>query len=195
MVLQFGVHGLVDINNMKKTFIIIIALFSLTSCRWFTEGFGSPFIANAGFKIPPGSPAFQAGFKDGCNQIFYSRGNSFYRAMHRYHYDTKMSGNKEYRFGYKRGISFCFNTVISGSAGPVGAADKYLFPAGDPAGMTAMNYNNTVGGMFDGLGGPINPGLGSLDAQYDLLAGSGSSSAFGANPLWAGGSSGQFFGQ
>lgn len=182
---------------MRNIFLLTILVFSLTSCRWFTEGFGSPFITMASFKLPNGSPAFQAGYKDGCNQIYYSRGNSFYRALHKYHYDTKMSGNKEYRFGYKRGISYCFNTVISGTAGPVGSADKYIFPVSDPANMTLTEANgwNAVTQLFGGLKAPGNPTGSNLDSQYEVWSGGSGGAVFTANPLWAGGSKGQFFGQ
>ncbi len=142
------------------------------------------------FKIPEGTPAFKRGYRDGCSQILYSRGNMFYRFKHRYHYDTKMNGNAEYRFGYKRGISYCFNSITPGVTSP----DRMLFQHKDP--ILAMDYNNTAGGMFDGVD-PFIPAadFGGLDGVFKVWSGSGSNSALSANPLWAGGSSGQFFGQ
>ena len=111
-------------------------------------------------------------------------------AGHKYNYNTKLNGNSEYRFGYTRGKSFCFNYIVGG----VSSFDRMLFPHKDP--IVAQDYNTTVDGMFGGVDSPI-PAAdnGGLNGLFDMWAGSGSTSALGANPLWAGGSSGQFFGQ
>lgn len=150
----------------------------------------------AGFKVPAGTPVFQQGFRDGCSQLFYSRGNGYYRWKHNYNYDLKMMRNNEYALGHKRGISFCFNFIVPG----VTAADRMLFPNFPRAGggsdnFLAMSYENT--GAFDNNGlsiFDIESG-GGLNEAFRVFSGSGTSSAFGANPFWAGGSSGQIFGQ
>lgn len=189
-------------RDLKKFFLIFIFVF-FTSCRWFLDA-TSPFIMGGGFKVPPGTPAFQQGYRHGCSQIFYSRGNYFYRWRYKYEYDPKMNGNPEYRFGYARGRAYCFQYIINPASAATGSSDMYLFPHKEDSGFIgggfgAMDYNTTVSGMFGGLGTPINvnPGNG-FDAIFDVLQKGGSGSgktAFGADPFWAGGSSGQFFGQ
>ncbi len=168
--------------------ILITLLLFISCCRWL-ENASTPYTIGAGFKVPPGTPAFQQGYRDGCSQIFYSRGNSFYRWRHKYQYNPKMNGNSEYRFGYKRGGSFCFNFITPGVTAP----DRYIFPNKDP--ILAMDYNKT--GFFEGPLDAFIPQAewGGLDGVYKVWSGSGGDSVFGANPLWAGGSSGQFFGQ
>lgn len=173
---------------MAKKILIIILIFSISSCRWFKEA-TLPYTFASKFKVPPGTPAFRQGYKDGCSFLFYARGNGFYRFMHKYKYDPKMNGNPEYRFGYKRGISFCFNFIVPG----VKSADRYIIPY-DVA-ITAGDINK-VGFFESGVDAfiPQAPG-GGLDGVFQTWSGSGGNSVFGANPLWAGGSKGQFFGQ
>ncbi len=179
--------------------ILFLAVFCFfTSCRWFSDADLS-YIAGTNLPIPPGTPAFKLGYKHGCEQLFYSRGNGLYRSRYSYNYDPKLNGNTEYRFGYARGKSFCFNYVIQGSSGPVGGSDLYLFPNKDAngfvsGGIAAANYDSTAAGMFDGWGGPVDSG--GFDGIYvGVLQNAGSGAVFTANPLWAGGSTGQFFGQ
>jgi len=183
------VHIFLVIDNFMIRYFFLIILLFITSCRWVSDA-STSYAIGTGFKVPPGSPVFQQGFKDGCSQIFYSRGNMFYRWRHKYNYNTKLNGNSEYRFGYTRGKSFCFNYIVGG----VSSFDRMLFPHKDP--IVAQDYNTTVDGMFGGVDSPI-PAAdnGGLNGLFDMWAGSGSTSALGANPLWAGGSSGQFFGQ
>lgn len=168
---------------------LLISLF-LPSCRWFMES-STSYSIGAGFKVPPGSPTFQRGYRDGCSQIFYSRGNMFYRWRHGYNYDPKLNRNAEYRFGYKRGISFCFNFIVSGVTSP----DRMIFPDKTlGASMAAMSYNET--GLFGGVEAVPVPSIGGgFNDMFGVWAGSSTTSALGANPLWAGGSKGQFFGQ
>lgn len=174
----------------------------MTSCRWFTDA-GLSYIAGTNLPIPNGSQAFRLGYKHGCEQIFYSRGNVLYRTRYSYNYDPKLNGNTEYRFGYARGKSFCFNYVIQGVSGPVGGSDLYLFPYKDSSGfiaggIAAGNYNDTVDSMFDGLGAPVNVTGGGFDGIFNMLTkgGGGTGKAtFEGDPIWSGGSSGQFFGQ
>lgn len=180
---------------MKKhplKILTLLAFFAITSCRWFTGDATEVFLRNFGVPNPPGSPIFKKGFKHGCSQILYSRGNYFYRLMYKYEYDTSLNYNKDYRFGYKRGYNVCFLAIISSK---MPSFDKALFPAGggNDAGTgfySQTNYNKTSG-MFDGIlnstfGGDINGVVENL--------GSGGS-VIDAHPLWAGGSSGQIFGQ
>lgn len=191
--------------NFWKIFLLLILILP-SGCRWFTDA-ALPYMAWTKLPIPPGTPAFQLGYKHGCEQIVYSRGNMFYRSRYNYHYDPKMNGSPEYRFGYARGKSFCFNYVISPASGPHAAPDRFLFPYKEAngfisGGIVADSWENTTGpanaNMFSGVGAPIqvNPGNG-LDALFTMWTSAerGGKSALGADPFWAGGSSGQFFGQ
>lgn len=170
-----------------RIFLILLTVLSLSSCRWFTDG-GTPYTFMSKFKVPQGTPAFQQGYRDGCSFLFYARGNGYYRFMHKYKYDPKMNGNPEYRLGYKRGISFCFNFIVPG----VKSIDKYIIPYDNA--ILAKDYNDT--GFFEkGVDAFIPQSEGGLDAVFGIWSGRGKSSVFGADPLWAGGSKGQFFGQ
>lgn len=174
-----------------RIFIILFTALMLSSCRWFTEA-STPYTFMSSMKIPQGTPAFQQGYRDGCSFLFYARGNGYYRTVYKYKYNPKLNGNPEYRFGYKRGISFCFNYIVPG----VKSIDQFIFPYKDP--IVAGNINDT--GLFGKQKGgldafiPQAPDSG-LNGVFSAFSGSGSNSVFGANPLWAGGSKGQFFGQ
>ncbi len=170
--------------------LLITVLLAISSCKWFS-GASWPYMSGVSFDIPEdASPTFKKGYRDGCSQILYSRGNMFYRFKHQYQYDVKMNNNPEYRLGYKRGISFCFNSITPG----VYSFDRMLFFHKDP--LLAGNYNDTGGGLFGGVESPVPAAeWGGLDGVVRGWSGTGGNSSMGANPLWAGGSSGQFFGQ
>jgi hypothetical protein len=174
--------------------LIIVLSLQLGGCKWFTNA-GTPYFQWTNFKIPEGTAAFKQGYKDGCSTVLYSRGNGFYRTRYQYRYDTKMIDNPEYRFGHSRGYSWCFQTILTGQTN--GSFDKYINPGGYDPTFNANNINNAWGGMFEGLDAPIkvNPGNG-FDAMFGVWSGSGTGgSVFSSDPLWAGGSKGQFFGQ
>jgi len=170
--------------------LIILLFFTTSSCRWFSGDATDNFLRNFNIPNPPGSPNFKKGFKHGCSQILYSRGNFFYRAMFGYQYDTSLNYNKDYRFGYKRGYNACFISII---ASKMPSFDKALFPAGGGNDIGMGFYNQTdydaTSGMFDGI---LNSGFGGdVGGVVDNVGGG----VLNANPLWAGGSKGQFFGQ
>jgi len=179
---------------MKMLFkiLLVLSILSLNSCRWFTSDATDNFLRNFNVPKPPGTKIFQQGFKDGCSQILYSRGNFFYRTMFSYRYDTSLNYNKDYRFGYKRGYNACFLSII---ASKIPSFDKALFPAGGGNDIgtgfySQTNYDNTSG-MFDGtlnssFGGDVNGVLENLGSGGGVMS---------ENPLWAGNSKGQIFGQ
>ncbi len=182
----------------RRCFFVSIAIFSLLlflpSCQWFSSA-GTPYFTMTNFKVPDGTPAFKSGFKDGCGAVLYSRGNIFYRSRYKYRYDPNMTGNSEYRFGHSRGYSWCFQKVLQG---PVASFDKYLYTSGYDKTFSAKDINEAWGGMF--LDGPMkygpdstNKGLNSMMSVWQTGI-DGESSAFGSNPLWAGGAKGQFLG-
>lgn len=180
-------------RKLAKIFSILLLALSLNSCLWFTRDATDNFLRNFNVPNPPGTPNFKKGFKDGCSQILYSRGNFFYRMMFSYHYDTSLNYNKDYRFGYKRGYNACFLTII---ASKMPSFDKLLFPMGGGNDIgtgfySQMDYNDTTSGMFGGIlnssfGGDMNGVVENLGSGGGVLE---------ANPLWAGGSKGQIFGQ
>ncbi len=184
---------------------LLILLLFLSGCEWITSA-GSPYYAGTDFKIPDGTPAFQQGFKDGCSSGSYARGNYFYRMRYGYRYDANMVGNPEYRFGHSRGYTWCFTHINPQVLGPQSSAFNYLFPRGTTFDFTTGD----IGGMWDGMfgGGSLGEnGSGNFIApktpgglegvvntwKYGI---DGSSTLFNNKELlWAGGSSGQIFGQ
>ena len=180
---------------MKKFFLVIFFSLNIFSCKWLGDA-GSPFYSMTKIKVPKGTPAFQKGYRDGCETVTYARGNPFYKTIYKgYRYDPKMIGNSEYKFGHSRGIAFCFMQVISN---PHSSFDNYLNYY-DPT-MMAQDWNTVGDGLFDGgvfSQSVTTPGNG-IDGIFDVLqkgGGGTTGSAFSSNPFWAGGSVGQFFGQ
>lgn len=172
--------------------LFVVSVFSLSSCRWFTRDATDNFLRNFNVPKPPGSPIFLKGFTDGCSQILYSRGNFFYRTMFSYKYDTSLNYNKDYRFGYKRGYNACFLSII---ASKMPSFDKALFPGGSGNDIGTGFYNQTnyddTSGMFGGI---LNSGFGGdVNGVLENLGSGGG--VIDANPLWAGNSKGQLFGQ
>lgn len=178
---------------MKKITSLILFLIQLTSCQWFST-IGSPFYTMTNFKIPDGTPAFQQGFKDGCSTSTYARSNVLYRSRYGYRYDPKMIGNAEYRFGHSRGYTWCFQQSIAGATGALGSWDRYLHPYGYDTTFSSGDINSAWGGFFKGSGSLAQPAGGDVGGFMGTLTNS-SGSVMNSNPLWAGGSSGQIFGQ
>lgn len=168
--------------------LLLFTFLFFSSCR-FIESADTPFTMGAGFKVPAGTPVFKQGFRDGCSTLFYARGNGFYRWKHKYRYNPKMHHNPEYRLGYKRGMSYCFNTIVPG----VTSADRHLVYNRTDDSMLAKDYNKT-GFFSEGLGFPGQTS-GGLSSVLTTFWGTGENSVMGGNILWAGGSKGQFFGQ
>lgn len=187
---------MVIFKNLAKRllFILVLMLLIPTSCSWI-KGAGSPFFSMSNIKIPDGTPAFKAGFKDGCSSGTYSRGNMFYRNRYKYRYDPKMTGNSEYRFGHSRGYSWCFTKI---NRHLTASFDKYLYNGDYHETFRARDINSAWDGMF--LDGPMKYGPDSSGKGLNAMMSvwqtgiDGKSSALGSNPLWAGGAEGQFFG-
>ncbi len=195
--LQSGVrYSLVISKTMSNLikFLLLILLLQSGGCKWISAT-SKPYFFGTGFKVPPGTPVFQQGFKDGCSTILFARGNGFYRARNDYHYDEKLAGNPEYRFGHSRGQSWCFQTIIGANA--FVSFDRYILPYGNNSvfDMSAGDINNTWDGAFNGLNPSTTGSIGSLNGIFQLWSGGESGGVFSANPIWAGGSKGQIFGQ
>jgi hypothetical protein len=180
---------------MKLLFYFIILLLTLSSCKMFNKG-GMATYSMLKFKIPEGTPTFRQGYKDGCESALYSRGNVLYRSIYKYRFDPKLIGNAEYRLGHSRGYGFCFPTAASPVTGPQSSFDRFINPYGYDSGFNAGNINDTWGGGFNGIMGSSLTGNG-FNGIFDVLqkgGGGTGESALGGNPLWAGGSRGQFLG-
>lgn len=179
---------------MIKKLILILALLQLSSCEWFKH-IGSPFYAWTKIKVPDGTPAFQQGFRDGCSTSTYGRSNVLYKNLYGYKYDPAMIGNSEYRFGHSRGYTWCFQQSLSGVSGPNASWDRYISPYGYDATFSSGDIGNAWGGFFGGTGGSLGASVGGdVGGFMGTLTNSGGS-VMNSNPLWAGGSSGQIFGQ
>ncbi len=178
----------------KKLLIFILFLYTLCSCKWFGN-IGSPFYAMTDIKIPDGTPAFQQGFRDGCSTSTYARNNVLFRNRYGYKYDPKMIGNAEYRFGHSRGYTWCFQQSLAGVTSTAGGSwDRYMHPWGYDATFSSGDINSAWGGFFKGNGSLAHSAGGDVGGFMGTLTNS-NSSVMSANPLWAGGSSGQIFGQ
>jgi len=178
----------------KILFIIILAI-NISGCRWFS-GSGLSFVAFTDIRIPPGTPKFKKGFKDGCGSVLHSRGNIFYRSIYTHSFDPKLIDDSEYSFGYKRGYSYCFQRQF-GIFG--GGADQYLAnPPSFTQGMGPGSIDLTVnpdGAARSPLGGAIVPDSG-LDGVvgYTTTNKLGNTGVFGAYPTWGSQTTGQNFG-
>lgn len=181
----------------------------LFCCRYFTAA-STPYYSWTNFKVPDGTPTFQKGYRDGCSSILYARGNDFYRSRYSYKYDTAMIGNTEYRFGYQRGWSWCFQTILAPQTGPRGGGlGKFLFVYGNESyGFDSAPNSINSTGLFGDIDGNTafatslsNPGSG-VNAMFDVFqkgtdaggVGGKGETTFGTNPLWSGGSRGGFLG-
>jgi hypothetical protein len=186
--------------KIVKLFFLVILL-ELSGCKWITTA-TTPVFMFSNVKLPDGSPAFQKGFEAGCKTVLYSRGNIWFRTRYKYTYDPKMIGNPEYRFGHSRGYTACFHAIVGMNQS---SFDRYIAPGTGPGGgfgygvfdMKAGDIQGAWGGFFGdtGIQNIINVPDGGLNGNFTLLSGGGGGGVLTANPLWAGGSSGQFFGQ
>lgn len=205
-----GVQLSVAFNKIMARFIkhtlLILLLFQIAGCRWFSSA-STSYFTWTNFKVPEGTPTFQKGYKDGCSTVLYARGNDYYRTRYSYRYDPTMIGNTEYRFGHQRGYTWCFQNILSGVTGH-GPIDKFIFPHGADSltgglDYTPNNINNQ--GLFGAQGAASNAFTSSNNSVDDMFgiwqkgtdgtgAGGAGETVFGTNPLWAGGSKGWWLG-
>ncbi len=151
---------------MKKIIIILILLFT-SSCRWFADSkFTDHNLAFTNIRVPPGTPNFQKGYKDGCSTVLYSRGYGLYRTRYDYKFDPELIDDPEYFFGRKRGYNYCFGYITGGSGHFSGGWDRYLFAQGSTGfNMGKGNLNNTAlggGVLSDKISGGVGGFLGVL---------------------------------
>jgi hypothetical protein len=179
----------------EKVLALIFLLQVTTSCDWLTS-FQTPYLMGTSYKIPDGTPSFQSGYKDGCGTVLSTRASTFYRSKYKHNYNPSLISNPEYRFGYQRGYTYCFHAVVTAVEGPHASSDRYFFTYGNNRGfeMNGGDVNEAWGGFFGGAPSQIDVST-NFNSIVGVWGGSETNSAFGANPLWAGGSKGQFFGQ
>jgi hypothetical protein len=155
-----------------KTIAIITLLFFITSCKWIT-GAKVHNLAFTNIRVPPGTPNFQKGYKDGCSTVLYSRGNTFYRTKYSYRLDADLIDDSEYYFGRKRGYNFCFG-YITGASGHLSKGwDAYIYGQGTPFDMGKGNINDTVIGRPSGSQGGKTANV--FDTWGDMKGGVGGS--------------------
>jgi hypothetical protein len=135
--------------NMVKSFLILLLLVSVSSCKWFSSS-SLPNLAFTNIKVPAGTPNFKKGFKDGCSTVLYSRGFGLYRARYSYSFHPELIDDPEYYFGRKRGYNFCFGYVAGSSGHFAKGWDGYIYAQGTPFDMGAGNINDTVIGRASG---------------------------------------------
>lgn len=171
---------------MKIFLFIITLLLSLSSCKWFTEA-KLPQLAFTNIEIPPGTPNFQKGYKDGCSTALYARGYGPYRMRYKYALDASLIDDSEYIFGRKRGYNYCFVYIAGASGHFSGGWDSYLYGQGTPFNMGKGNLNDTqIGGnVFDSWGDMAGGVSGSLDVlQSNRINGTSKTSVFGGPMFW-----------
>jgi hypothetical protein len=92
--------------------IIIFSILFLNNCQWFIAA-DTTFLYGTDIKIPDGTPIFKEGFRDGCETVLNSRGNTFYRTRYDgFRFNPDYIRNSEYKFAVSRGYGFCFNYIL-----------------------------------------------------------------------------------
>jgi hypothetical protein len=122
-------------SNIIKILSVVLILL-LANCEWFRVA-DTAFLAGTNIKIPEGTPIFKKGFKDGCETVLNSRGNSFYRTRYDgFKYSPQYIDNAEYKFAVSRGYGYCFNYVI-----------RYLGEGSDAFIVSPSNFNWGLGSI------------------------------------------------
>jgi len=176
---------------MKKIFYLLIIL-TLSSCKFFT-GAKRYHLANTNYTVPDGTPTFQQGFRDGCENGIHSRGNSLYRTKYSsYQYHPDLIDNPEYQFGYGRGYGWCFTLNTAGGHG--GGFDSFIYGKGVPFDMNKGSIDSTVNYETGSWKNPLNVQTGGLDGVLQSVQSPKGWSAFSSHPLYGTPSSNQVFG-
>ncbi len=150
-------------------------------------------LANMNYTVPDGTPIFQQGFRDGCENGLYSRGNSLYRSKYSsYQYTPSLIDNPEYKFGYGRGYGWCF--ILNTTGGHSGGADAFIYGKGTPFDMGRGNIDGTLNYETGSWKNPLNVQGGGLDGVLQSTQSPKGFTAFGSHPLYGTPSSNQVFG-
>lgn len=161
-------------------------------------------LAFTNYYVPEGTPIFQQGFKDGCENGLYSRGNGIYRTRYggTYKYHPELIDNPEYQFGISRGYSYCFtyNTAggmsasNTGSGMSLGSSDAYIYGKGVPFDMGRTNYDRTVNYEEGTWSNPFNVSGGGVDGVFGNITKPKGFGVFNSHPLYGTPNDQQIFG-
>jgi len=155
-----------------------------------------PNLAFTGYEVPEGTPIFQKGYRDGCENGLFSRGNNLYRARYGsggFRYDGDLIDNPEYRFGVSRGYGYCF-TLFTAGGQSTGGWDNYILPKGSQFDMGRKSIDGTVNYEVGHWKNAANVQYGGLDAIFGVASKPKGFSVFGSHPLYGTDSGNQLFG-
>ncbi|MFT6331880.1 MAG: hypothetical protein ACJAW3_000200 [Lentimonas sp.] len=177
---------------MIKKLILILILLSFSNCKAVT-GARRYFYLGTQYSVPDGTPIFQKGYRDGCENGIYSRGNAFYRTKYNgYNYDYSLIENPEYKFGYGKGYGYCFTTNTVGGHS-LGGSDAFIYGKGVPFDMGRGNIDDTLNYETGHWSNPFASGKG-LDGVVDSIQSPKGFSVFGSHPLYGTTNEKQIFG-
>ena len=118
----------------------------------------------------------------------------YQKHINKFKYDPALIGNTEYRFGQKRGYSWCFQQAQSANSGAIGSWERSIHPYGYDTTFNSGNIGSAWDGFFGHSGALGEKAGGDVGGFMGVLNGGGSG-VFGGDPLYSGGSKGQIFGQ
>ncbi|MFT4718790.1 MAG: hypothetical protein ACI9IL_001131 [Rickettsiales bacterium] len=96
----------------RSACLIFVTTLIVSGCQWL-KGADTTFLSGTNIKIPEGTPTFKKGFRDGCESVLSSRGNTFYRTRYKgFKYDPRLIDDSEYKFAVSRGYGVCFNYIL-----------------------------------------------------------------------------------
>ncbi len=177
---------------MFRKIFLLISLLSFSSCKFFT-GADSYFFMGTNYQVPDGTPAFQQGWKDGCENGIYTRANTFYRTKyHKFNYQPSLIDNPEYKFAYGRGYGYCFSMNTSGAHS--GGYDAFIYGRGTPFDMGQGNIDGTVNYETGTWNNPLNTNSGGIDGVWGAAQSPKGFSLFSSHPLYGTPNSNQIFG-
>jgi hypothetical protein len=174
-----------------KIFLLIAILF-LSNCKLFT-GSRRYLVANTNYSIPDGTPVFQQGWRDGCENGLYSRGNTFYRTKYNgFQYSPDLMDNPEYKFGYGKAYSYCFTLNTAGEHS--GGFDAFIYAKGAPFDMERTSIDRTVNYEVGSWSNAANVKHKGVDGNFDAIQSPKGFSVFGSHPLYGTTNEKQIFG-
>lgn len=149
------------------------------------------------YTIPDGSPMFQKGWKDGCENGLYSRANALYRTKYNdFNYDPSSIDNPEYRFGYGKAYGYCFTMNTAGGHGApgLGGADAFIYGRGVPFDMGRKSIDETLNYEAGSWNNAATVKFNGVDGNFDAITKSKGFSVFGSHPLYGTPNDQQIFG-
>jgi hypothetical protein len=176
---------------MIKIFSIILIL-TLSGCKLFS-GSSRYVFANMNYAIPDGTPTFKQGWKDGCENGIFSRGNTLYRTKYSgFKYTTELIDNPEYKFAYGRAYGYCFTMNTAGAH--TGGFDSFIYARGTPFDMGRGNIDDTVNYETGSWKNPLNVKHKGVNGNFDAIQSPKGFSVFGSHPLYGTPNDNQIFG-